>query len=74
VLGNWTGGQQIRIHFGPQLELAEHLAKKDRIRTYKEIAEYVMSKIAELADSDRKMYEEKQSAISNRQSASRHQR
>jgi 1-acyl-sn-glycerol-3-phosphate acyltransferase len=57
VLGNWTGGDQIRIHFGPQLDLAEHLAKKDRLRTYKEIADFVMSKIAELGEQDRKMWE-----------------
>src|SRR6266513_1021822 len=48
VLGNWTGGEQIRIHFGPQLDLDEHLVKSDRMRTYKEIADSVMSKIAEL--------------------------
>ena len=57
VLGNWTGGEQIRIHFGPELDLSEHLAKKDRIRTYKEIADFVMSKIAELGEADRKMWE-----------------
>ena len=56
VLGNWTGGEQVRIHFGPQLDLAEHLAKKDRIRTYKEIADFVMSKIAELSENDRRMW------------------
>jgi 1-acyl-sn-glycerol-3-phosphate acyltransferase len=56
VLGNWTGGEQIRIHFGPQLDLTEHLAKKDRLRTYKEIADFVMSQIAELGEADRKMY------------------
>jgi 1-acyl-sn-glycerol-3-phosphate acyltransferase len=56
VLGNWTGGEQIRIHFGPQLDLREHLAKKDRIRTYKEIADSVMSKIAELAEADRQLW------------------
>ena len=55
VLGNWTGGPKIRIHFGPQLDLAEHLAKKDRMRTYKEIADFVMSKIGELAEADRKL-------------------
>ena len=59
VLGNWTGGEQIRIHFGPELDLSEHLAKKDRIRTYKEIADFVMSKIAELGEADRKMWEAK---------------
>jgi 1-acyl-sn-glycerol-3-phosphate acyltransferase len=56
VLGNWTGGERIRIHFGPQLDLSEHLAKKDRIRTYKEIADFVMSKIAELGERDREIY------------------
>jgi len=56
VLGNWTGGEQIRIHFGPQLDLSEHLAKKDRIRTYKEIADFVMTKIAKLAEADKKVW------------------
>jgi len=55
VLGNWTGGEPIRIHFGPQLDLSEHLAKKDRIRTYKEIADFVMSKIGELGEEDKKV-------------------
>lgn len=56
VLGNWTGGEPIRIHFGPQLDLSEYLARKDRMRTYKEIADFVMSKIAELGEADRKMW------------------
>lgn len=54
VLGNWTGGEQVRIRFGAPLDLSEHLAKKDRIRTYKEIADFVMSKIAELGEEDRR--------------------
>ncbi|HYE64939.1 MAG TPA: lysophospholipid acyltransferase family protein [Pyrinomonadaceae bacterium] len=53
VLGNWTGGEPVRIHFGPQLDLSEYLAKKDHVRTYKEIAEFVMSKIADLGEQDR---------------------
>jgi 1-acyl-sn-glycerol-3-phosphate acyltransferase len=57
VLGNWTGGEKIRIHFGAQLDLSGQLAKKDRIRTYKEIADFVMSKIAELGEEDRKAME-----------------
>jgi 1-acyl-sn-glycerol-3-phosphate acyltransferase len=56
VLGNWTGGEKIRIHFGPQLDIAAFLDKRDSVRTYKEIADFVMSKIAELADRDREMY------------------
>src|SRR5258706_13341577 len=47
VLGNWTGGEPIRIHFGTQLELSKHLTKKDRSRTYKEIANFVRVKMAE---------------------------
>ena len=56
VLGNWTGGEKIRIYFGPQIDFSEHLVKKDRVRTYKEIADFVMKKIEELADEDRRMY------------------
>jgi 1-acyl-sn-glycerol-3-phosphate acyltransferase len=56
VLGNWFGGEPIRIHFGKQLDLSEFIAKKDHVRTYKEIGEFVMSKIAELGESDREMY------------------
>ena len=59
VLGNWTGGESIRIHFGAQLDLSEHLAKKDRIRTYKEIADFVMSKIVELGEQDKKVMSDK---------------
>jgi 1-acyl-sn-glycerol-3-phosphate acyltransferase len=62
VLGNWIGGEQIRIHFGPQLDLTEQLAKKDRIRTYKEIADFVMSKIAELGEQDRLLRAEESAA------------
>ena len=56
VLGNWFGGEPIRIHFGKQLDLSEYIAKKDHVRTYKEIGEFVMSKIAELGDADRQLY------------------
>jgi 1-acyl-sn-glycerol-3-phosphate acyltransferase len=53
VMGNWRGGGKIRIHFGPMLNLSEHLAKPDRARTYLEISKFVMSKIAELGEQDR---------------------
>jgi len=56
VLGNWTGGELIRIHFGPPLDFSEFLSKRDHMRTYKEIAEFVMSKIAELGEQDRSLY------------------
>jgi hypothetical protein len=38
------------------LDIAAFLDKRDSVRTYKEIADFVMSKIAELADRDREMY------------------
>ena len=53
VLGNWFGGDKIRIYFGKQLDLSEFVGRKDHARTYKEIAEFVMSKIAELGEADR---------------------
>jgi 1-acyl-sn-glycerol-3-phosphate acyltransferase len=56
VLGNWFGGDKIRIHFGAQLDVSEFIAKKDHVRTYKEIGEFVMSKIAELGEQDRALH------------------
>ena len=55
VLGNWTGGEKIRIHFGPQIDFSEFLGQRDHMRTYKEISEVVMRKIAELGENDRLM-------------------
>jgi 1-acyl-sn-glycerol-3-phosphate acyltransferase len=56
ILGNWTGGEKIRLHFGAPLDLARFYAMKDHVRTYKEIGEYVMSNIALLGEVDRRMY------------------
>jgi 1-acyl-sn-glycerol-3-phosphate acyltransferase len=56
INANWNGGEPIRIHFGAPLDLTEFLAKKDHVRTYKEISEFVMSKIAELGEQDRAMF------------------
>ncbi len=56
VLGNWTGGPPIRIHFGPALDLAAFSQRPDRLRTHKEIADFVMAKIAELGEQDRAQY------------------
>jgi len=55
VLGNWTGGEKIRIHFGPPLDIVPFLGRRDSVRTYKEIADFVMSKIAELGEEDRRL-------------------
>jgi 1-acyl-sn-glycerol-3-phosphate acyltransferase len=54
ILNNWrSGSEPIRVHFGAPLDLSEHLARPDRVRTYKEITDHVMLKIAELAEQDR---------------------
>jgi 1-acyl-sn-glycerol-3-phosphate acyltransferase len=52
VLGNWRGGETVRVHFGPALELSEFYDRRDSVRTYKEIADFVMTKIAELGEQD----------------------
>ena len=53
ILGNWFGGEKIRIWFGSRLDLEDFLSRPDRLRTHKEIAEYLMKKIAELGEKDR---------------------
>ena len=53
VLGNWRGGEKVRVRFGPALDLSEFYERRDSVRTYKEIADFVMSKIAELGEQDR---------------------
>jgi 1-acyl-sn-glycerol-3-phosphate acyltransferase len=56
VLGNWTGGARIRIHFGPPIDFTDYISRKDQMRTYKEISDLVMLKIAELGEQDRSVY------------------
>lgn len=58
ILCNWTGGGEVRIWFGGPIELEPFYAKSDRIRTHKEIADHLMAKIAELAESDRQKFEQ----------------
>jgi len=53
VLGNWRGGQPVRVRFGPALALSDFYERRDSVRTYKEIADFCMSKIAELGEQDR---------------------
>jgi hypothetical protein len=53
IARNWNREEVIRIYFGPQLDLTEHLNKPDRLRTHKAIADLVMQKIGELAEIDR---------------------
>jgi 1-acyl-sn-glycerol-3-phosphate acyltransferase len=56
ILGNWRGGEKVRIHFGEAVDLSEFYAKRDSLRTHKEIADFLMTKIGELAEQDRAIF------------------
>lgn len=56
ILGNWTGGEKVRIWFGEEIDLSQFKEKSDRLRTHKEIADFLMSKIAELGEKDRQLF------------------
>jgi 1-acyl-sn-glycerol-3-phosphate acyltransferase len=53
VLGNWRGGEPVRVRFGPALDFTEFAGRRESVRTYKEMADFVMNKIAELGEQDR---------------------
>jgi 1-acyl-sn-glycerol-3-phosphate acyltransferase len=54
ILGNWTGGEKVRIWFGERINLTEFNGKRDSLRTHKEISDFLMTKIVELGEKDRK--------------------
>lgn len=56
ILGNWRGGEKVRIWFGEAVDLSEFYEKSDRLRTHKEISDFLMTKIVELGDKDRKKF------------------
>ncbi len=53
ILGNWTGGEKVRVWFGEPIDLSQYYEKGDRLRTHKEIADFLMTKIAELGEKDK---------------------
>lgn len=53
ILGNWLGGEKIRIWFGDPIDLSDFYTRPDRLRTHKEIADYLMVKIKELGEKDK---------------------
>ena len=56
ILGNWRGGPKIRIWFGEKIDLTPFYEKGDRLRTHKEISDFLMTKIAELGEKDKKNF------------------
>ena len=65
ILGNWRGGEKIRIWFGEPLDLSEFYARGDRLRTHKEIADFLMAKIGELGEEDELKFGEYANRASN---------
>ncbi|MCY7347406.1 MAG: 1-acyl-sn-glycerol-3-phosphate acyltransferase [Pyrinomonadaceae bacterium] len=56
ILGNWRGGEKVRIHFGEAIDLSEFYEKRDALRTHKEIADFLMLKIGDLAANDKERF------------------
>ncbi|MDQ3180729.1 MAG: 1-acyl-sn-glycerol-3-phosphate acyltransferase [Acidobacteriota bacterium] len=56
ILGNWRGGEKVRIWFGEPIDLSDFYEKSDRLRTHKEISDFLMTKIAELGDRDKEIF------------------
>jgi 1-acyl-sn-glycerol-3-phosphate acyltransferase len=56
IMGNWTGGEKVRIRFGEPVDLGPFYEKGDRLRTHKEIADHLMVRISQLAEIDRLEY------------------
>lgn len=52
IMGNWTGGEKVRIWFGSRIDLDEFYAKSDRLRTHKELADHLMTEIAKIGEKD----------------------
>ena len=56
VARNWQkDAEPIRIHFGQAIDFTAFRGKRDALRTHKEISDFVMSKIAELAAQDKEL-------------------
>ena len=53
VLGNWTGGEKVRIWFGEPIDLSGFFDKRDSLRTHKAIADFLLTKIGDLGEHDR---------------------
>lgn len=53
ILGNWSGGDKIRIWFGEEIQLDEYYTQRNAVRTHKKIADFLMEKIGELGELDK---------------------
>ena len=55
ILGNWTGGENIRVWFGEEVDLSSFYEERNALRTHKKIADFLMEKVAELGMEDKKL-------------------
>ena len=58
IVGNWTGGEKIRIWFGEPIEFDEYYTQRNSVRTHKKIADFIMLKIGDLGEKDKSFVEE----------------
>ncbi|MBC7898832.1 MAG: 1-acyl-sn-glycerol-3-phosphate acyltransferase [Saprospiraceae bacterium] len=63
VLGNWTGGEKVRVWFGEPIDLSEFYGKRNSVRTHKEISDFLMTKIGELGEMDRAEFSRESPAV-----------
>lgn len=59
IMGNWTGGEKVRIWFGEPIDLSEFYDRRDSVRTHKEIADYLMKRIGDLGRKDKDWIEQR---------------
>lgn len=60
VLGNWRGGEKVRIWFGEPVDLSSFYEQRDSVRTHKAIADHLMEKIFGLAEADKEEFSKEQ--------------
>lgn len=53
ILGNWTGGEKVRLWFGQPLDLSDFYEQRNSLRTHKKIADHIMDTIGALGEKDR---------------------
>jgi 1-acyl-sn-glycerol-3-phosphate acyltransferase len=57
IMGNWTGGEKVRVWFGDEIDLTEFYEQRNSVRTHKKIADFLMDKIGELGNHDRNIFD-----------------
>ncbi len=56
ILGNWTGGEKIRVWFGEEIDLNGFYEQRNSLRTHKKIADFIMEKVGDLGEKDKNRF------------------